>query len=114
MPKQPGEDPADHVRHLAGEMHGEVEIRAGRVDGDRAPLHGHDGHSLVLEATPHHNIGASEWVVAAGAQPDEDVTADRLELERRIRVQRILHVDHGAEWLVVDLDQFGGVHRLGP
>ena len=66
MPEQPGEGSPNHVRHLAGEVHGEVEVGAGRIDGDRAPLHGHDGHPLVLETTAHDDVGAGERIVAAG------------------------------------------------
>ncbi len=112
--QEPGEDPSNHVGHLAGEMHREVKIGAGRIDGDGAPLHGHHRHPLVLEATTHDDVGPRERVLAATAQPDDDVAADGLELQRRIRRQCILHVDDGPERVVVDLHQLGGIHGQGP
>ena len=67
-PQQPREDPVDHVRHLAGQVHGQVEIGPGRVDDDRAPLHRHHGDPLVLEAASHDDVGAGERVFATASQ----------------------------------------------
>ena len=99
--------------HLAGEVHGEVEVNSGRIDCDRAPLHGHRGQSLIFEATPHDDIRVRKRVIASGAQPDYDVAADPLDLDRGIGCECILHVDYDPEGLVVDLHQLSSIHGQG-
>ena len=42
-----------------------------------------------------------------------DVAADRLELQRGVVGERVLHVGDDRQVVVVDVDQLGGVHRLG-
>ena len=42
-----------------------------------------------------------------------DVGADRLELQRGVVGQRVLDVGDDRQVVVVDVDELGGVHRLG-
>ena len=52
--------------------------------------------------------------MSGGARNVGDVAADRLELQRRAVGERLLHVDDQRAGVVVDVDELGGVDRLGP
>ena len=116
-PEARGEPTTVHVGHLAPEVDGELVAVAVAVvagdDRDRGAFHGHHGEALVLEPAAHDHVGAREGVVAVGlASAHDHVGTDGVELQRRIRVHRRLHVGHRRECVVVDDHRVRGVDGL--
>jgi hypothetical protein len=100
-----GECAAVRVRHLARQVERELVTVAvvARHDGHRRALHRHDRQTLVLEAAPHDDLGTGERVeVVRLAGTHDDVGTDRVELQRRVGRERVLHVDDRRERVVVD------------
>jgi hypothetical protein len=107
-----GQQVLGHVGVLGG--HPGLEALVGRAHQDRVALDGRGRDPLVDHAHAGDVVGVVEHVRGVlGGALGRDVGADRLELQGRVGGQGVLDVDHRRQLVVVDVDQLGGVHRLG-
>ena len=86
--------------------------RAGRDSGDGVTLHGNDGDALVLQAGPHHPVGAGQRIGAGTGHAGDHVGTDRLELQWRSVGHRVQETGRGGQGLVADLHRLGRVESL--
>ena len=72
---------------------------------------------MVLDAGPHHDLGAGQDVVHIAPHSGREIRIHLVELARRVRCERGFHVDRSRELVVVDDHELGRVNssdaRLG-
>ena len=115
QPEEFGQPGADQMGHLGRCMDDEL-VGAFLPFGDHGPaFHGHHG-------LPRHAVFASHLDrrlrsrfvhVAVEKRLQRDVVAPVLVDQRGAGLARLQHVDHGGNFLVLDLDLLGQVLRLG-
>ena len=108
-----GEQVTRHVGVLGGDPG--LHPVGGGTDQDRVALDRGRGDALVDHPHAGHMVGVDEDVRGIlGCALGRDVGADGLELQGGVVGERLLDVGHRRQVVVVDIDQLGGVHRLGP
>ncbi len=107
-----GEQVTGHVGVLGGDPC--LHAVGGGPDQDRVALDRRGRDALVDHPDAGHVVGVVEHVGGVlGRALGRDVGADRLELQRRVVGEGLLDVGDGRQVVVVDVDQLGGIHRLG-
>ncbi len=108
-----GQEHAQDVRDLGGRPDGDLVAHAHRCRDDRARLHRVGDQALVDEAALHDDVGLRLRGLVVAARHPRGVAAVRALVgvdEGRAVLERVLHVDHGGQRLVVDVDE---VERVG-
>jgi hypothetical protein len=105
QPQHAAGEQVEEVRHLGGDVDGEVVAVSvvTRLDRDGVALHRHHGDALVHEPSAHDDVGAVERVhFGCLAHPGGEVAGDAVDLDRCTIGESRLGVGDGTERFVVD------------